>query len=91
MEKFDRIICILNLGDWEIKDYAFVVEEIKKKYAFIDSAYVGIRGFSYGGYATVMALLKAPETFKAGIAGGAVTTGVFMMNIYGAIYGYPLP
>ncbi len=71
-----------NLGDWEVKDYAFVVEEIKKKYPFIDPDYVGIKGFSYGGYITVMALLKAPETFKAGVAGGAVTDWKFYDSAY---------
>lgn len=71
-----------NLGDWEVKDYAFVVEEIKKKYPFIDPQYVGIRGFSYGGYITIMAMLKAPETFKSGVAGGSVTDWRFYDSAY---------
>jgi dipeptidyl-peptidase 4 len=34
---------------------------------------VGIYGWSYGGYMTLMALLTKPDVFKAGIAGAPVT------------------
>jgi dipeptidyl-peptidase-4 len=34
---------------------------------------VGIYGASYGGYITVMALLTAPDVFKAGVASAPVT------------------
>jgi dipeptidyl-peptidase-4 len=34
---------------------------------------VGIYGWSYGGYMAIMCLLKAPETFKVGVAGAPVT------------------
>ena len=38
-----------------------------------DPSRVGIYGWSYGGYLTAMALLKAPEVFKVGVAGAPVT------------------
>ncbi len=34
----------------------------------------GVYGWSYGGYLTLMCLLKAPEVFKAGVAGAPVTS-----------------
>ena len=34
---------------------------------------VAVSGWSYGGYMTLYCLLHAPEVFKAGIAGAAVT------------------
>jgi len=39
-----------------------------------DPERVGITGWSYGGYMTLMCLAKAPETFKAGAAGAPVTS-----------------
>ncbi len=39
----------------------------------VDPARVGIYGWSYGGFMTLTALLKAPGVFKAGVAGAPVT------------------
>lgn len=38
-----------------------------------DTTRVGVYGWSYGGYMTLMCLLKAPDVFKAGVAGAPVT------------------
>ncbi len=38
-----------------------------------DPGRVGIYGWSYGGYITLMAMLRAPEVFKVGVAGAPVT------------------
>jgi len=40
----------------------------------VDGERIGVYGWSYGGYMTLMCLLKAPETFKAGVAGAPVTS-----------------
>ena len=40
---------------------------------FADISRVGIYGASYGGYMAVMALLTAPDVFKAGVASAPVT------------------
>lgn len=61
-----------NLGHWEIKDYSTVVQWFIDQ-GYVDTARVGINGFSYGGYITCMALTKASSIFKYGIAGGSVT------------------
>ena len=34
---------------------------------------IGIFGWSYGGYMTLMCLMQAPDTFAAGVAGAPVT------------------
>lgn len=62
-----------NLGHWEIEDYVTVINYLKKTYSFIDGSRVGISGFSYGGYISALALVKAPDVFKVGMAGGSVT------------------
>ena len=40
---------------------------------FADISRVGIYGWSYGGFMTLMALFTAPDVFKAGVAGAPVT------------------
>jgi dipeptidyl-peptidase-4 len=40
---------------------------------FIDPQRIGVQGWSYGGYMTLYCLLHAPDVFKAGAAGAAVT------------------
>jgi dipeptidyl-peptidase-4 len=39
-----------------------------------DVSRVGVYGWSYGGYLTLMCMLKAPDVFKAGVAGAPVTS-----------------
>ena len=41
--------------------------------SYIDPARIGVWGWSYGGYMTMMLMFKAPEMFRAGIAGAPVT------------------
>ena len=41
--------------------------------AFVDPARIGVWGWSYGGYMTLMLMFKAPDLFKAGVAGAPVT------------------
>jgi len=62
-----------NLGHWEIEDYSTVINYLKKTYPFVDGSRVGISGFSYGGYISALALVKAPDVFTVGLAGGSVT------------------
>ncbi|MHB8574400.1 MAG: S9 family peptidase [Dehalococcoidia bacterium] len=41
---------------------------------YVDTARTGVYGWSYGGYLTLMCLLKASDVFKAGVAGAPVTS-----------------
>jgi dipeptidyl-peptidase-4 len=43
------------------------------RFGFLDLSAVAIRGWSFGGYLTLLALLRAPEVFHAGISGAPVT------------------
>jgi dipeptidyl-peptidase-4 len=61
-----------RLGDLELADQVAGVEHLKTL-PFVDGDRVGIYGHSYGGYMATLALLKAPETFRAGVAGSPVT------------------
>ena len=47
--------------------------EFLKTLPFVDPDRIGIYGWSYGGYMTLMAMMQAPDEFKAGISGAPVT------------------
>ncbi len=70
-----------NLGVWEIDDLISAVKWLRDK-PFIDSNKIAITGGSYGGYTTSMALARAGEYFKFGIAKYAVTDWQLYDNIY---------
>lgn len=40
---------------------------------FVDPSRIGVWGWSYGGYMTLMLMFKAPDVFRAGVAGAPVT------------------
>ena len=49
---------------------------------YADPERIGIQGWSYGGFMTVNAMLKAPDVFRAGIAGAPVTSWLNYDTIY---------
>jgi dipeptidyl-peptidase 4 len=61
-----------KLGVVEIDDQAAGVRALAQR-PYVDGSRVGIHGTSYGGYATVMALLRHPDVFHAGVASSSVT------------------
>ena len=60
-----------RLGKVEIEDQLRGVEFLKTQ-PFVDPQRIGIMGWSYGGYMTLMALTTT-DAFKAGVAGAPVT------------------
>lgn len=61
-----------RMGGIEVQDQVEGVSWLGSL-GFADLSRVGIYGWSYGGYMTLMSMLKAPEVFKVGIAGAPVT------------------
>lgn len=61
-----------HLGGAEIDDQAAGVKSLAKL-PYIDGSRVGIFGTSYGGYASLMALLRYPDIFKSASASSPVT------------------
>ena len=61
-----------RLGRLEIDDQAAFARTLGAR-ADIDAKRIGISGVSYGGYASVMALLRYPDVFAAASAGSPVT------------------
>jgi dipeptidyl-peptidase-4 len=61
-----------SMGQVEVRDQVEGVRWLGTL-GFADISRVGIYGGSYGGYITLMALLTAPDVFKAGVASAPVT------------------
>jgi dipeptidyl-peptidase 4 len=61
-----------KLGLRELADQVAGVDYLASL-GFVDRARIGIRGWSYGGFMTLNALLNAPDIFRAGMAGAPVT------------------
>lgn len=70
-----------HLGKWESHDQ---VEGAKylASLPYVDGSRIGIWGWSYGGYMTLMSLLEGGEIFKAGVAVAPVTNWKFYDSIY---------
>jgi dipeptidyl-peptidase-4 len=61
-----------QLGKVEVADQLVGVQWLKTQ-PFVDARHIGIFGWSYGGYQTLMLLAKAGKEFAAGVAGAPVT------------------
>ncbi len=61
-----------NMGDIETRDQVEGVRWLISQ-GLADPNRVGVYGWSYGGYMTLMCLCRAPDVFKMGVAGAPVT------------------
>lgn len=60
-----------NLGSVEMEDQLFGLNWLQSQ-GYIDEKRMGIHGWSYGGFMTTSFMLKKPDLFKVGVAGGPV-------------------
>ena len=70
-----------NLGTLEIEDQMVGVDYLKNQ-PFVDASRMVCFGWSYGGFMTTSMLLKKPNVFKVGIAGGPVIDWKFYEIMY---------
>ncbi len=61
-----------KLGDIEVTDQVSGATWLASQ-PYVDPARLGVWGWSYGGYLTLMLMFKAPQLFRAGVAGAPVT------------------
>ena len=78
--KFEQAI-FRSAGETEMKDQIKGVEYLKSL-PYVDAQKMGIHGWSYGGFMTTSFMLKHPEIFKVGVAGGPVID----WNMYEIMY-----
>lgn len=74
-----------RLGVVETEDQMTGVEYLKSL-AYVDAGRIGVHGWSYGGFMTMNLMLRHPETFKVGVAGGPVTDWKYYEVMYGERY-----
>ena len=61
-----------KLGEVEVQDQVAGARWLGSQ-AYVDASRIGVWGWSYGGYMTLMLMFKAPDIFRAGVSGAPVT------------------
>jgi dipeptidyl-peptidase-4 len=74
-----------HLGDVEMEDQLTGVEFLKSL-PYVDGNRLAVHGWSFGGFMTTSLMLRQPETFKVGVAGGPVTDWKYYEIMYGERY-----
>jgi len=74
-----------RLGVNEMEDQLKGVEYLKSL-PFVDGNRLAVHGWSYGGFMTTSLMLRKPDTFKVGVAGGPVTDWKWYEAMYGERY-----
>lgn len=72
----------LNLGIKEAKDQVYAAQYLGNL-SYVDKNRIGIWGWSFGGYMTIMSMSEGTPVFKAGAAVAAVTNWEYYDTIYG--------
>lgn len=67
-----------NLRDYPLMDDKYAIEQLARRYPFIDLNRVGIYGHSGGAFMTVSAMLTSPDFYKVAVA----ASGNYDNNIY---------
>lgn len=74
-----------HLGIEEGKDQAKAVEWLKTL-PYVDGNRIGVHGWSFGGHMTTALMLRYPELYKVGVAGGPVIDWKYYEVMYGERY-----
>lgn len=74
-----------HLGVEEGKDQVKGIEFLKTL-PYVDANRIGVHGWSFGGHMTTALMLRYPEIFKVGVAGGPVIDWAFYEVMYGERY-----
>lgn len=62
-----------SLADVTLQDQVDALSAAAQRFPDLDTSRVAMRGWSYGGYLSALAVLRRPDVFHAGIAGAPVT------------------
>jgi len=74
-----------QLGNVEMEDQLSGVDYLKSL-PFVDTNRLAVHGWSFGGFMTTSLMLRQPEVFKVGVAGGPVTDWKYYEVMYGERY-----
>jgi dipeptidyl-peptidase-4 len=81
---FEKVIH-QRLGVHEIDDQMKGVDYLKSL-PYVDANRLAIHGWSFGGFMTTSIMLRKPDVFKVGVAGGPVTDWKWYEIMYGERY-----
>ncbi len=76
-----KTVTYKNLGKWETNDQVGAAKYLASL-PYVDGARIGIWGWSYGGYMTLMAATVGADVFSAGVSVAPVTNWKFYDSIY---------
>ncbi len=74
-----------RLGDVEMEDQLSGVAYLKSL-PYVDANRLAVHGWSFGGFMTTSLMLRHPDVFKVGVAGGPVTDWKYYEAMYGERY-----
>lgn len=74
-----------QLGTVEIEDQLTGVEYLKSL-PYVDGERLAVHGWSFGGFMTTSLMLRTPDVFQVGVAGGPVTDWKYYEIMYGERY-----
>ena len=74
-----------HLGVEESKDQAKAAEWLKTL-PYVDGNRIGVHGWSFGGHMTTSLMLRYPDLYKVGVAGGPVIDWKYYEVMYGERY-----
>lgn len=74
-----------NLGKNEMEDQIKGIDYLKTL-SYVDTSRIAVHGWSYGGFMTTSLMLKYPDIFNVGVAGGPVTDWRLYEVMYGERY-----
>lgn len=74
-----------QLGVTEAEDQMTGIAYLKNL-PYVDKDRIGVHGWSFGGFMTINLMLRYPETFKVGVAGGPVIDWSMYEVMYGERY-----
>lgn len=75
-----------NLRDYALEDDKYGLEQLARRYSFMDSTRVGIFGHSGGGMMTVAAMGIYPDFYKAGVASSGNHDNTIYNRFWGESY-----
>lgn len=78
-------ITFRHLGIEEGKDQVKGAEFLQSL-PYVDGSRIGVHGWSFGGHMTTALMLRYPEVFKVGVAGGPVIDWAYYEVMYGERY-----
>ena len=80
-----RDVVYKQLGRYETADQLAAARYVASL-PFVDASRIGICGWSYGGYETLMAVTEADAPFAAGVAIAPVTSWRFYDTVYTELF-----